>query len=691
MIVAFNGKNYELKAGSGIQRQSLADFPGATRDTSQQQRTDRELMSSWEFSRLTYGSGIERMDIDEERDRESYWESTVDTRWKGKVLLPPLVKICSMGFTLNVVATIPIGTQYNRGVIFEYLGSNELVLVSETPSISNILTSSYGGEITRLPHLHKVASNSGGFVLNYLFPVQPLEEGVVTLNSPNSPISVVQTDRLFEYVYQGVWENNAAWYYAKTALGIGIMRVSHASTQASRSWAYEFQVGSGGNYLGRNLFPNWKTSPFYKYVGTMHIGVQHVPSQKGFIHPVMSGTYEDSAPTWRSEPHHPPHPGHTPDGLFAGHSDGLFLLNLTQRTYTEKMDSRHMASPFTNKGMVPFENENLLCTERASQMGKTGRLLGFNTVDNVIQSIGLDLDHGVPSAYTSEISAMLSAQGWLLAATARPESSGNRFGLSRLWAYDKSGWHFMAEAPSHSTPHEIHQLLLSSLESGADTIPRLWMVPTGNYNWPFCIEYPLSDPLMVEGYPYASQGVLIYPIYNAGMPEWPAVFMDMVVEGKQLSANERIEAYYGLDGAVPTQLLGIATQSGVTVMQFGSGLGVEGYSIQPQLIFKRAGSQSISPVLLTQHSPVIHFYKVPSMRSSYQFTADLGKNIQDPARGKYDDLVAAKNTRTLLPLHWGNVPTKNVKVVQLSGSMLAEGEMLGEETGEATVQVVEMF
>lgn len=642
MNVVINGLSYELKPDTGVHREPIVDWPEHTRSQGQQQRQDRSLMSSWAPSKLTYGSGIERADMDEVRDRESYWLSSVDTRWKGKVFLPALVNVPTFTYATSAGTMSSLGFMYWDGMS---RATKILVSVPPTTNVHGFREGVFDTTNNEFTYGIVMPINAGGLgTLSYLFR------------------TAIQKGN--EYFFFGV----------SSGPQTGIIEVNSTKTAATLSFV--------ARATGAKI-THYRVGNFHEYVGTLHIATVDVAigQRKLYVHPILSATLE------RSEPFHKPfvwlntpYLASTPDGLYVGHSVGVDLLNTTQRTFTEKLSLRANENIHGAKSMLTFDFENLMVPYAISS--GQGGLTAFNTVDNVAQSVGMNLDDGVPSGHSSRIESMVSSNDFLFAGFENYEG-----GPSRVFAYDRFGWHFIAAVPSQML---AKQLLLSGYSS------QLWMVPTGNLP-PFYINYPLANPLLTATYTFAITGDLRYPIINFGMPEWKTGVYEFILEANTLGSGRQIEAFYGLNGVEPTQSLATATQSGTTIMQFGGGLGVECYSIQMMLRFSRGPDNNKTPVLITHHGPVLEYLKFPSTRNISRFIIDLEATTRVHSRPPREQITALANTMgsaILIPFHYGGVATMNVRILSMPSEEVSDDDSMVARmihSGEVEVTVAELI
>ncbi len=96
MRVVLNGNIYQTKAGEGVTRAPLIEFPQNIRLEGQQRRSDRSLLSSYVIDSWSGGLGIERQNVDFEEHDSRIWDAeNVDTR-QSAIILSPVFNTCTI-------------------------------------------------------------------------------------------------------------------------------------------------------------------------------------------------------------------------------------------------------------------------------------------------------------------------------------------------------------------------------------------------------------------------------------------------------------------------------------------------------------------------------------------------------------------------------------------------------------------
>lgn len=665
--VLLNGVEYQLKEGTGVTREPISEFPVSLRQQSQQRREDRSMMSSWQFGDFTYGGGIERMDIDNDRDIASFWYSTCETRWKGKVGLPGLVS------PILINSTDYLATYSHRGMFVRDEEGYLSLFCDTAPTLNTAkecilqirlqypFTGTYGySEVPKfligsLPlasgsHIHNIASILD-YKLSYMAVTTPSFYSGYYQMTPNlSPQGGVQYT-MFGFNNMAGTMNELA--FSKFVIVGGIVCIGVLNAQ-----------GDSTDFVYR---PCW-------------------------VHPVMAGSSGASLPpsdVTNAYSSSPPVVAQLNGSIWAGMSTGLYLLNTAQRTYTMKIDTKSHATKKNFTGMRTWQNKFLICPIWNSTEDCGIQL--FNPDENTITNIGLNQDDGVPSGRRTEVTALYTTPQHIYAGFMR--DFGDIGGI--VMCYDGYGWHYITEMPTISD-----FALINDMDVVGD---ELFMVGTGKFfgQPPAPLPAYFVSGVMKNSFTRdrmtATYGELVLPVFNAGMPEFESGWYDLTIECDGLGTNNnKIDVYYGLDGAVPTALLGTATINGARILEFGNGLGVSGRSIQLKFALTRGTVPSSSPVLVTHHSPLLHYMKYPELRETFKFTIDFnktGKKLNQPPGSVMGSLTNLRNSSMLVPFYYGITPTKNVKLVSWSGaeSNTRSTQLQQEVSGLVDVTVMELL
>jgi len=434
------------------------------------------------------------------------------------------------------------------------------------------------------------------------------------------------------------------------------------------------------------LSDGYKVGNFLEYVGSLNLGVL-TSNNRAFIHPFLSGTYESESPYYKkSRLGYVPWLEHTVDGIYAGNDEGIFQLDFEQRTWTEKLSLLNEWGAWNCRHWCNFDGTNLIFQyDTFSEVAGVG---AYNTSDKAFARIGLDVDDGQPTGATSRVRCLLSTKDYIFAATNKSTYLGASH--CQLWVYDRYGWHYFCEVPSGASVEELRM--------ASWAFNKLWIVPTycgtaGTSYGPYYVRSPIENPLQVPTYSFATQGRLVHPGFNAGMPEMDTTFLEYVIEADQLASGRKIDVYYGLNNAAPSTHLGTATLSGVRMLPFGDGLGVNARSIQMAEVLTRGSDQYMTPILITHHSPVINYMKVPDTREVFKVIIDIEKSAVGPSRLAStiaDEIFDLRDIKTMVPFYYAHVPTKSVKLMSITSEEVGEvhSEGLPKELVSGYIEVV---
>ena len=192
-------------------------------------------------------------------------------------------------------------------------------------------------------------------------------------------------------------------------------------------------------------------------------------------------------------------------------------------------------------------------------------------------------------------------------------------------------------------------------------------------------------------YAYVPTGHFTPPIYDGGIPDIPAAFLDLAFQGRFIGSNN-ITALYGLDGASPVTTLGIIGSINQAI-KFGSPYGIQGYTIQPSFILSNSNVSGTTPVF---NKAILHYLKDPDRRQSFDFTIDLketARSIGLPVDAVLGTLSSIMNSKVLVPFWYGLVGTRSVKILDIP-SEVKTGEdlvMSGEREGLVRLRVSEII
>ena len=289
-----------------------------------------------------------------------------------------------------------------------------------------------------------------------------------------------------------------------------------------------------------------------------------------------------------------------------------------------------------------------------------------------LQSVGYDLEDGLPSDKLGEITAMCSSFKWLYAAV-----MGATY--SHILTNDGKGWQYYARIPTAGL--WVRNMFLNN---APDAIDRLWCV-FGNYGYPGYFLNPMVNPLNAGTYSYVPTGHFTPPIFDGGMPEELGAFYDANIISDGMVGSNRITCLYGLNGTSPVTTLGVVATSTESLI-LGSPYGLEGYKIQPKFILSGVVGSS-TPIF---QEAIIHYLKLPEDREAFEFTIDLEQTaIREtrPLEAVIGSLNYERQKRTLMPFWYGQIGTKNVKILEAPSSETVENQQIYEGEREGFIRI----
>lgn len=154
MNIYLDGQKYTIKHNTQIMRTPLIEFAQNIRTTGQQERKDRSMISSWAIEEWGEGFGIERMNVEVERDIASFWDAELDTRFPSFIVRSPKFQTCTIVPSRGNLDKIfnHRGDTYlmgDDGILFKY---NSAFQVGSIKSITNS-TGNIGGAVDALGYV----------------------------------------------------------------------------------------------------------------------------------------------------------------------------------------------------------------------------------------------------------------------------------------------------------------------------------------------------------------------------------------------------------------------------------------------------------------------------------------------------------------------------------------------------------
>lgn len=167
----------------------------------------------------------------------------------------------------------------------------------------------------------------------------------------------------------------------------------------------------------------------------------------------------------------------------------------------------------------------------------------------------------------------------------------------------------------------------------------------------------------------------------------PKVALGVAAITKSCDADDYIQVFYGLNGAAPTTSLGTFKSSPrATILTWGSGLGVEFYTLQLAVKLFRNGGNTTSPEL---ESLLFYYIATPLTINGWTFHIQC---IEENAEALITEFEAIRDTATLVPFYPSGDAAKssyNIKLTTMPLRFWCENQSTRE--GWITVDVQEIF
>ena len=357
----------------------------------------------------------------------------------------------------------------------------------------------------------------------------------------------------------------------------------------------------------------------------------------------------------------------TPTLYFCG-TKGLYTLDTsTDVAYQQEVEY----SPITNAGHVGIYWQ-------ANVWVATGYGI-LKVAPSVATFIGPDQDDGLPSGYQGKVYDFATVNNWFVFCVnggstdkssifKRNSSLGGNLQVYTTSAVDK------AIACLHHSPSSLY------------TNGRLW------FGEGVTVKYMMFSDIThvvknIATYEYVNDsGYGKLPIFRK-LAAISKTALGVAAITKSCDATEKIEVYYGLNGAAPTTLLGTFTsEPKPTTLTFNSGLGTEFYTIQLAVKLYRDDTATNSPEL---ESLLFYYIPTPSTILAWQFkiqcTDDEASNIIAAM-----ETIRDKNTLVAFyPSGDENKTSYKVKLTQLGERLMYEEQ--GAAEGYLDVICEEVF
>ena len=605
--IFLNGNQYELKAGTGVQRSPLAEWADNIRLDGQQKRKDRRWLSTWNIDDWSNGLGIEWANLDLASQQARLWNvDNCDTRNPSQIVLSPLFNICTI-----------VPSRGDLEVYFTHLGQ---LYFPQTLGIDTVAFI-FSAPLT-LGSLNRLTSTG---TMGSLCAAKDMGANIAFISDRGAALA--DSEHIFRIS------------------GVGSAATSVGTLAIRPSTVIKPRLGDMGGTLHTIMY-HASTLRFYlsgQDLGTLSL-VGSIPATMGsYLAPLVT------------------------DGLtmFTYEPRGVYDFDETPSVIVDTARAQDLNGALAIWGQdLIFKNKTSLM--RRSQDG------------SALTPIGYDRDDGLPPDKMGETTALCPSWKYLFAAV-----KGASY--SHILAMDiNTKWHYFARIPTMGW--WVSEMFLSDLP---DAIDRLWCL-FGNAPNPGYFLNPMVNPLQAGTYAYVPTGFFDPPMYDGGMPETPGGFYTLTHISDGIVGSLRITSLYGLNGANPVSTLGVVATN-TQMFTFGSPAGVEGYRIQPRFML-HSNTQGSTPIY---RSAVLNYLKIPPIREAYEFTIDTeatAKARANPLEAVLGSLNSERNSRTLLPFWYGEIGTKNVRVIDAPVTEQLDPDIFeGQRKGYIPLRCVEML
>ena len=243
----------------------------------------------------------------------------------------------------------------------------------------------------------------------------------------------------------------------------------------------------------------------------------------------------------------------------------------------------------------------------------------------IIESgFGLSFGDGVPSNLLGPVRWMKSTGDQLFISVGGGAASRN----ARILCWNSTGWHHMTKFGTAN-----NKINWMTVGSGDDGVPRLhYGVKTSASASSFkFLEQPLVNPrsgveIKREDLSGTDSGTIQLPFFDFGIPHENKAFLAAHVSADDLTSNEKVEFFYGINGADDLdQDLGDFTSS-VSKLLFGSGAGISAKNIGILLKLDRGGTNTLTPKI---RDITLEGYVVPGLAQEHRMTIDIDATARD--------------------------------------------------------------
>ena len=654
-----------MQAGTGIQASPLPDYGTQFRTTGRQSRADRAYVSSWEFGDCSKGLGIKNMDVGNEKDTRSYYESHLWVHHPGQITLGPL-------FITPTIINAAVATFHKPTHLFSWK-NNVYAVVQPSGAVGSAL-------------VYKYFAPSNAFASHSIMGFQGTSSGqIVSIREVQvfeNDLYVADTDAI--HVLGGIGSHSLVFPSVMT-LGPAVQILPTGSLR--KPWA----LLTGSN----NCIPLVPSGTPTASVGSSGLRLENTPS-------VAFQGIPSHYDLWSSPM------AYDQGKVYFAVPDGLYEMD--QARCPRRLDTSSFMEG--NPHMALYDN--LLY----HKLGK--QLLQYNPDTNAVADKGYERRQGLPKmanedyainrhALSGEITALYSTYKYLFAAVHVGTGLQSLPRSPYVMLYDKGedAWHYLGQSgqlPYNTEPGKIvNRMLISNAPDGAE---RLWFlyrdIGANHSNFaPSFIFNPLTNPLGAPTHAFATYGELSFPFFHGGLPEMPGAWLNIGMHGQIASTTltDDFRADIFLLAVGTNQMTTYKVASINYAPYFGKiappqgGYGILANIVQPILALQRDANAATGPIV---YSITLDYFKQPPRRMSYSFMVDIeatADKTQRPPERVIADIESARDYVGSMPVFWyGQVPTKTVHLLETNylDFLLPQRDFAGERKSTIAVKLAEL-
>ena len=311
--------------------------------------------------------------------------------------------------------------------------------------------------------------------------------------------------------------------------------------------------------------------------------------------------------------------------IYLGTAEGLYIVDTSPSDWTFELVFPMPQSTDNCRRMTVHEGSIWFAQGVDNDSPAPIYKLTVQGNSRIIESgFGLSFGDGVPSNLLGPVRWMKSTGDQLFISVGGGAASRN----ARILCWNSTGWHHMTKFGTAN-----NKINWMTVGSGDDGVPRLhYGVKTSASESSIkFLEQPLVNPrsgveIKREDLSGTDSGTIQLPFFDFGIPHENKAFLAAHVSADDLTSNEKVEFFYGINGADDLdQDLGDFTSS-VSKLLFGSGAGISAKNIGILLKLDRGGTNTLTPKI---RDITLEGYVVPGLAQEHRMTIDIDATARD--------------------------------------------------------------